>query len=143
MSDKILGLKFYLPTLNVLQLLGQTWFIGGLNYIWGFLSFIGQFFKVHINPFKAFGVLKCNTNTFMVKHGFCAKGLHPLGAVFGLSGKTLFRKPSVQCRKGPLHHSRMALPLTCLKLVSKQALAFSSLYPKVVVDKVLHAEGNV
>lgn len=60
---------FDLPTLNVLQLLGQTWFIGGLNYIWGFLSFIGQFFKIHINPFKAFGVLKSNTrNRLMVKH---------------------------------------------------------------------------
>lgn len=67
--DKILGLRFYLPTLNVLQLLGQTWFIGGLDYIWGFPSFIGQFFKIHINPFKAFGVLKNNRKyTFTVKH---------------------------------------------------------------------------
>lgn len=119
-SAKILGfLKFYLPTLNVLQLLGQTWFIGGLNYVWGFLSFIRQFFKIHINPFKAFGVLKSNKrNTFTVKHWFCAKRSHPLGAVFGLRRKTVWGEPPVQCRGTPspfLKGSSSHVPETSLQ----------------------------
>lgn len=60
-SGKTLGPMLYLPALDVLQLLGQTWFIGCLNSVWGFLNFIGQFFKIHINLFKALGVLQRDT----------------------------------------------------------------------------------
>lgn len=73
----------------------------------------------------------------MVKHKFYVKRHHPLRTVFALKGEILPRVPPAQCRKGPLHRFRRALPLMYPKQASNQTFSFLSLYPKGVVDQVI------
>lgn len=125
-SAKIQGLKFHLPTLNVLQLLGQAWLIGGFNYIWGFPSFISQLLKININAFKAFGVLKSNREHIRGKALILWQKVPSFRHHISVDGKIPCWEPHSQSRKGYLHHIRRALP----PKYPKQALTFPPLLPK-------------